>query len=338
MYSREKDDERESAMEFPRRAVLRLAAGAASVAAAPRFARAEAYPTRPVRLIVPFAPGGGTDLCAHLLGEWLAQRLGQPFLVINRTGAASNVGTDVVVKAAPDGYTLLAFDPSAAINATLYANLGFVFLRDIAPVALIMRTPILMAVHPSLPAKSVAEFIAYAKANPGKINMSSGGVGSTPHVSGELFKMMTGTQLVHVPYRGSGPARVDLLGGQVQLMFDPIASTLGHVKAGQLRALAVASATRSEVLPDVPIIAETVPGYESDTWYGIGAPAGTPPEIVDRLNREINAGLADPALKARLAELGGTIVTGTPADFHRLIVAETAKWGKVVKFAGIKAE
>ena len=268
-------------MDLPRRAVLRFAAGAASVAAAPRFARAEAYPTRPVRLIVPFAPGGGTDLCAHLLGEWLGQRLGQPFVVINRTGAASNVGTDVVVKAAADGYTLLVFDPSAAINATLYDNLGFVFLRDIAPVALIMRTPILMSVHPSVPAKTVAEFIAYAKANPGKINMSSGGVGSTPHVSGELFKMMTGTQLVHVPYRGSGPARIDLLAGQVQLMFDPIASSIGHVKAGQLRALAVASATRSEVLPDVPIVAETVPGYESDTWYGIGAPAGTPPEIVE---------------------------------------------------------
>jgi tripartite-type tricarboxylate transporter receptor subunit TctC len=304
---------------------LRLAAGAAGVAAAPRLARAEAYPTRPVRLIVPFAPGGGTDLCAHLLGEWLGQRLGQPFVVINRTGAASNVGTDVVVKAAPDGYTLLVFDPSAAINATLYDNLGFVFLRDIVPVALIMRTPILMSVHPSVPARTVTEFIAYAKANPGKINMSSGGVGSTPHVSGELFKMMTGT-------------RIDLLAGQVQLMFDPIASSIGHVKAGQLRALAVASAARSEVLPDVPIVAETVPGYESDTWYGIGAPAGTPPEIVDRLNREINAGLAAPALKARLAELGGTVVTGTPDDFRRLIVAETEKWGKVVKFAGIKAE
>jgi len=325
-------------MEFPRRSVLRLAAGAAGVAAAPCFARAEAYPTRPVRLIVPFAPGGGTDLCAHLLGDWLGQRLGQPFVVINRTGAASNVGTDVVVKAAPDGYTLLVFDPSAAINATLYDNLGFVFLRDIVPVALIMRTPILMSVHPSVPAKTVAEFISYAKANAGKINMSSGGVGSTPHVSGELFKMMTGTQLVHVPYRGSGPARIDLLAGQVQLMFDPIASSIGHVKAGQLRALAVASAARSEVLPDVPIVAETVPGYESDTWYGIGAPAGTPPEIVDLLNREINAGLAAPALKARLAELGGTVVTGAPADFRRLIVAETEKWGKVVKFAGIKAE
>jgi tripartite-type tricarboxylate transporter receptor subunit TctC len=317
---------------------LRIVGSAAAAAAAPRIARAEAYPTRPVRIIVPFAPGGGTDLCAHLLGEWLAQRLGQPFLVINRTGAASNVGTDVVVKSAPDGYTLLAFDPSAAINATLYDNLDFAFVRDVAPVALIMRTPILMAVHPSVPAKTVAEFIAYAKANPGKINMSSGGVGSTPHVSGELFKMMTGVQLVHVPYRGSGPARVDLLGGQVQLMFDPIASSIGHVRAGQLRALAVASAVRSEVLPDVPTIAETVPGYESDTWYGIAAPAGTPPEIVERLNREINAGLADPKLKARLAELGGTVITGTPADFRKLIVEETTKWGKVVKFSGMKAE
>ncbi len=325
-------------MQLPRRTFLQCAAGAAAAAVAPRVARAEDYPVRPVRIIVPFAPGGGTDLCAHLLGEWLAQRFGQPFLVINRTGAASNVGTDAVVKAAPDGYTLLAFDPSAAINATLYDNLDFVFLRDIAPVALIMRTPILMAVHPSLPAKTVAEFIAYAKANPGKINMSSGGVGSTPHVSGELFKMMTGVQLVHVPYRGSGPARIDLLAGQVQLMFDPIASSLGHVKAGQLRALAVASTARSDVLPDVPTIAETVPGYESDTWYGIGAPAGTPPAIVERLNREINAGLADPRLKARLAELGGTIVTGPPADFRQLIAAETEKWGKVVKFAGIKAE
>jgi tripartite-type tricarboxylate transporter receptor subunit TctC len=324
-------------MRFPRRTFLQWA-GATALTGASRVARAEDYPVRPVRIIVPFAPGGGTDLCAHLLGEWLAQRLGQPFLVINRTGAASNVGTDAVVKAAPDGYTLLAFDPSAAINATLYDNLDFVFLRDIAPVALIMRTPILMAVHPSLPAKTVAEFIAYAKANPGKINMSSGGVGSTPHVSGELFKMMTGVQLVHVPYRGSGPARIDLLAGQVQLMFDPIASSLGHVKAGQLRALAVASTARSDVLPDVPTIAETVPGYESDTWYGIGAPAGTPPAIVERLNREINAGLADPRLKARLAELGGTIVTGPPADFRQLIAAETEKWGKVVKFAGVKAE
>jgi tripartite-type tricarboxylate transporter receptor subunit TctC len=325
-------------MRFPRRTFLQWAASAAAFAGASRAARAEAWPTHPVRLIVPFAPGGGTDLCAHLLGEWLAQRLGQPFLVINRTGAGSNVGTDVVVKSAPDGYTLLAFDPSAAINATLYDNLDFVFVRDMAPVALIMRTPILMAVHPSVPAKTVAEFIAYAKANPGKINMSSGGVGSTPHVSGELFKMMTGVQLVHVPYRGSGPARVDLLGGQVQLMFDPIASSIGHVKAGHLRALAVASAARSAVLPDVPTIAETVPGYESDTWYGIAAPAGTPADIVDRLNREINAGLADPKLKARLAELGGTVVTGTPADFRRLIVEETAKWGKVVKFSGMKAE
>ena len=325
-------------MQLPRRTFLQSIAGATAFAAAPRLVHAEDYPTRPVRMIVPFAPGGGTDLCAHLIGEWLAQRLGQPFLVINRTGAASNVGTDAVVKAAPDGYTLLAFDPSAAINATLYDNLDFVFVRDIAPVALLMRTPILMAVHPAVPATTVAEFIAYAKANPGKINMSSGGVGSTPHVSGELFKMMTGVQLVHVPYRGSGPARVDLLAGQVQVMFDPIASSLGHVKAGQLRALAVASTTRSEVLPDVPTIAETVPGYESDTWYGIGAPAGTPPAIVERLNREINAGLGDPKLKARLAELGGTVVTGPPGDFRRLIGAETEKWGKVVKFAGIKAE
>jgi tripartite-type tricarboxylate transporter receptor subunit TctC len=325
-------------MLLPRRAVLRLAAGAAAFGAVAHSARALAYPTRPVRVIVPFAPGGGTDFCAHLMGEWLSQRLGQQFFIVNRTGAGSNVGTDAVVKAAPDGYTLLAFDPSAAINATLYANLDFVFVRDIVPIALIVRTPILMVVNPDVPAKTVPEFIAYAKANPGRINMSSGGVGTTPHVSGELFKMMTGVRLTHVPYRGSGPARVDLLGGQVQVMFDPIAQSIGHVKAGQLRALAVASATRSEVLPDLPTIAEFVPGYAADTWYGIGAPANTPADIVDTLNREINAGLADSRISARLAELGGTVITGSAADFGRLIVEETGKWAKVVKFAGIKAE
>ena len=325
-------------MQLPRRTFLQCAAGAATLAAAPRVARAEAYPARPVRMIVPFAPGGGTDLCAHLMAEWLAQRLGQQFLVINRTGAGSNVGTDSVVKAAPDGYTLLAFDPSAAINATLYDNLDFVFVRDIAAVALIVRTPILMVVHPSVPAQTVPEFIAYAKANPGKINMSSGGIGTTPHVCGELFKMMAGVALTHVPYRGSGPARVDLLAGQVQVMFDPIAQSIGFVKSGQLRALAVTSAQRADVLPDVPTIGEFVPGYAADTWYGIGAPRDTPVEIVDKLNREINAGLADPRLTARMADLGGTVATASPADFARLLVDETEKWGKVVKFSGAKAE
>ncbi|HMK81004.1 MAG TPA: tripartite tricarboxylate transporter substrate binding protein [Xanthobacteraceae bacterium] len=325
-------------MAMSRRDFVRLAAGASAAPAFVRRASAQAYPARTVQMLVPYAPGGGTDLAARLIGQWLSERLGQQFIVINRPGAGSNVGTEAVVRARPDGYTLLVFDPSAAINATLYDRLDFVFLRDIAPVALLVRTPLIMVVNPAVPATTVPAFVAYAKANPGKINMGSGGIGTTPHVSGELFNMMAGVKLVHVPYRGSGPARTDLIAGQVQVMFDAIAQALEYVKGGQLRALAVCTPTRAEVLPDVPAIAEFVPGYASDTWYGVGAPKGTAPEIIETLNREINAGLADPRIKARLAELGGTVVTGSPAEFGKLLADETEKWGKVVKFSGVKAD
>jgi len=323
-------------MTLGRRTVLRLAAGAAALAS--RAARAQAYPTRPVRIIVPFAPGGGTDLLAHLFGQWLSQRLGQQFVVINRTGAGGNLAMDMVAKAAPDGYTLLAFDPSAAINATLYDNLDFVFVRDIAPVALLIRSPMILVVNPALPVKTVPEFIAYARANPGKINMGSGGNGTTPHVSGELFKMMTGVDIVHVPYRGGGPALTDLLSGQVQLMFPGTAASIAYIRAGTLRPLAVTTATRSDVLPDIPTVGDFVPGYESSLMDGVGAPKNTPPEIIDRLNKEINAGLVDPKLKARIADLGGTVLPGSPADYGKLIADETEKWAKVIRFAGIKPD
>jgi tripartite-type tricarboxylate transporter receptor subunit TctC len=321
-----------------RRAFLQAVASAAAGPVITGIARAQIYPARAVQMLVPFAPGGGNDLAARLIGPWLSERLGQQFITINRPGAGSNVGTEAVVRANPDGYTLLVFDPSAAINATLYDKLDFVFLRDIAPIALLMRTPIVMVVNPTVPAKTVPEFIAYAKANPGKINMGSGGIGSTPHVSGELFNMMTGVKLVHVPYRGSGPARADLIAGHVQVMFDPIAQALEYVKGGQLRALAVCTKTRIEVLPEVPALAEFVAGYASDTWYGVGAPKDTPPEIIQTLNKEINAGLLDPKIKARLAELGGIVQTGSPADFGRILADETEKWAKVVKFSGAKAD
>jgi tripartite-type tricarboxylate transporter receptor subunit TctC len=321
-----------------RRAFLQAVASAAAGPVITGIARAQIYPARAVQMLVPFAPGGGNDLAARLIGPWLSERLGQQFITVNRPGAGSNVGTEAVVRANPDGYTLLVFDPSAAINATLYDKLDFVFLRDIAPIALLMRTPIVMVVNPAVPAKTVPEFIAYAKANPGKINMGSGGIGSTPHVSGELFNMMTGVKLVHVPYRGSGPARADLIAGHVQVMFDPIAQALEYVKGGQLRALAVCTKTRIEVLPEVPALAEFVAGYASDTWYGVGAPKDTPPEIIQTLNKEINAGLLDPKIKARLAELGGIVQTGSPADFGRILADETEKWAKVVKFSGAKAD
>jgi tripartite-type tricarboxylate transporter receptor subunit TctC len=324
-------------MILPRRTFLYLSAGTVAVSATIGSTRAQTYPARTVQMLVPFAPGGGTDLAARLIGQWLSERLGQQFIVINRPGAGSNVGTEAVVRANPDGYTLLVFDPSAAINATLYDKLDFVFLRDIAPVALLVRTPLIMVVNPAVPAKTVPEFIAYAKANPGKISMGSGGIGTTPQVSGELFNMMTGIKLVHVPYRGSGPARTDLIAGQIQVMFDT-AQAIEYVKGGQLRALAVCTATRIEVLPDIPTVGEFVPGYAADTWYGVGTPKSTPREIIDRLNREINAGLTDPKIKARLAELGGTVRIGSPADFGRLLVEETEKWGKVVKFSGTKAD
>jgi len=325
-------------MKLPRRQFLYLAAGAAALPAMSRIASAQAYPTRPVRIIVGFAPSGATDIMARLIGQWLSERLGQQFIVENRPGAASNIATEAVVNAPPDGYTLLVATSVNAINATLYDKLNFNLIRDIAPVASIHREPFLVEVNPSVPVKTVPELIAYAKANPGKINMATAGIGSGNHIAGELFKMMTGVTLVHVPYRGAGPALVDLLGGQVQVMFATMSSSIEYVRGGKLRALAVTTATRSPVLPDIPTVAEFVPGYESSFWTGVGAPKNTPAEIVDKLNKEINAALADPKMKARLADLGATALPSSPADFGKFIADETEKWGKVVKFAGIKAD
>jgi tripartite-type tricarboxylate transporter receptor subunit TctC len=324
-------------MKFPRRGFLHLAAGTAALALS-RTARAQAYPSRPIRLIVGFPAGGPTDITARVMAQWLSERLGQQIVIENRAGAGSNLAVEAAVNAPPDGYTLLLVGATNAINATLYEKLNFNFIRDIAPVAGIIRVPLIMEVHPSVPAKTVAEFIAYAKANPGKINMGSGGIGTTLHVSGELFKMMAGVDMLHVPYRGAGPMLTDLLGGQVQVGFDPMPSSIGYVKAGQLRPLAVTTATRSEALPDVPIVADFIPGYEASTWYGVGAPKSTPADIVDRLNKEINAGLADPKLKARLTDLGGIMLTGSATAFAAFIAEETEKWAKVVKFSGAKAE
>jgi tripartite-type tricarboxylate transporter receptor subunit TctC len=325
-------------MKIPRRRFLELAACAAALPAASRIARAQAYPAKPVRLVVAAAAGGPTDIVARLVGQWLSERLGQPFLIENRAGGSNNIGTEAVVRSAADGYTLLLANSVNAINASLYENLTYDFIRDIAPVAGIMRVPLFMVVNPSVPAKTVPEFIAYAKANPGKINISSGGIGSAGHVSGELFKMLTGVNMIHVPYRGSGPALADLLSGQLQMMFDSMPSSIEYVRAGKLRPLAVTSAARVEVLPDLPTVGDFLPGFEASTWFGVGAPKNTPAEVVDKLNKEINAVLADPKLKARLAGLGGTVLSGSPADFGKLIADETEKWGKVVKFAGIKVE
>ena len=325
-------------MNLPRRKFLHLAAGAAALPFAPHVARAQVYPTRPVRLIVPLAPGGATDIVARLMGQWLSERLGQPFIIENRPGAGGNIGTDTVVKARPDGYTILMASTTNAINATLYDKLSFNFIRDIAPVATISRNTLVMVVHPSLPAKTVPEFIAYAKANPRKLNMASPGNGSPNHVSGELFKMMTGVDMVHVPYRSGGPALTDLLGGQMQVMFPATVSSIEYIRADRLRALAVTAATRSDELPDIPTVAEFVPGYEASNWFGVGAPKTTPAETVEKLNEEINAGLADPKIKARLAELGAMVLAGSPADFGKLIAEDTEKWAKVVKSAGIKPE
>jgi tripartite-type tricarboxylate transporter receptor subunit TctC len=325
-------------VKLPRRNFLHLAAGAAALPAISRVARAQAYPTRPVRIIVPFAAAGAFDIMARLIGQWLSERLGQPFVIENRPGAGTNIGTETVVKAPPDGYTLLLAGTPNAINATLYEKLNFNFIRDIASVAGISRAPLVMAVHPSVPAKTVPDFIAYAKANPGKISMASAGIGAPSHVSGELFKMMARVNLVHVPYRGAGPALVDLLAGQVQVGFPSMPSSIEYVRAGKLRALAVTSATRSDALPDIPTVGEFLPGYEASASYGIGAPKGTPVEIVDKLNKEINAGLANPKIKARLADLGGEVLALSPADFAKLIAEETEKWGKVIRAANIKAE
>jgi tripartite-type tricarboxylate transporter receptor subunit TctC len=290
-----------------------------------------------VRFIHGYAPGGSADITARLIGQWLSDQLGQPFIVESRPGAGSNIGTEAVVHAAPDGYTILLVAPANAINATLYERLPYDFMQDIAPVAGLIRFPNVMEVNPSVPVKTVPEFIAYAKANPGRINMASSGNGSTIHMSGELFKMMTGITMVHVPYRGAAPALADMIGGQVQVMFDNVPSSLEHVRNGKLRALAVTTAKRSDVLPDLPTVGDFVPGYESSAWYGVGAPRSTSRDIIERLNREINAGLADPKLKARFADLSAAVIPGSPEDFGRLIADETEKWGKVVKFSGAKA-
>ena len=325
-------------MKLPRRKFLHLAAGAAALPALSRIARAQAYPSRPVRIVVPFAAGGSTDIIARLIGQWLSERLGQQFVIENRPGAGSNIGTEVVVNAPPDGYTLLLVGASSAINATLYEKLSFNFLRDIAPVSGIISIPFIMAVNPSFPANTVSEFIAYARANPGKVNMASGGNGTAGHLSGELFKMMAGVNMVHVPYRGEAPALTDMLGGHVQAMFGTMPASIEYVRAGKLRPLAVTSARRSELLPDLPTVGDFVPGYETSALQGVGAPKNTPAEIIDKLNKEINAGLADPKIKARVADMGGTVLAGSPADFGKLIADETEKWGKVVKFSGAKPD
>jgi tripartite-type tricarboxylate transporter receptor subunit TctC len=321
-------------VKLPRRQFLHLAAGAVALPALSRIAWAQAYPTRPVRIVVGFPPGTSSDITARLIAEWLSRRLGQQVLVENRTGAGTNIAAETVVQASPDGYSLLWVTQTNAINATLYESLNFNFIRDIAPVAGVIRVPTVMMINPSVPAKTVPEFIAYAKANPDKINMSSPGIGSANHVLGELFQMMTGVKLVHIPYKGS--QFPDLLSGQVQITFNPLPSSLNFINTGKLRALAVTSATRQAVLPDVPTVGEFVPGYEGNAWFGIGAPKNTPKETVDKLNSEINAGLADPKLSARLIDLGGVPMSVTPAEFGKFIADETEKWAKVLKFAGLK--
>ena len=325
-------------MQLPRRRFLHLAAGAAALPAATSIGWALDYPTRPVRIIAGFPPGGGVDINARLIGQSLSERLSQPFVIENRPGAGSNIGTEAVVRASPDGYTLLLATNANAVNATLYERLNFNFIRDITPVGSISSVPSIMAVHPSLPVNTVQAFIAYAKANPGRVNMASEGSGAAGHIAGELFKKMTGIDLLHVPYRGAAPALTDLMGGQVQVMFPTMPASIQYVRIGKLRALAVTSATRSEALPDIPSVGEYVPGYDATTWYGLAAPKNTPAEIVDKLNKELNAALADPKLRARLAELGAEPLAMSPAKFATFIADETEKWGKVVKFAGIKAE
>jgi tripartite-type tricarboxylate transporter receptor subunit TctC len=325
-------------MKLPRRKFLHLVAGAAALPALSRFAWAQTYPTRPVRIVVGFAAGGSADILARLIGQWLSERLGQPFVIENRPGAGTTIATEAVVKAPPDGYTLLLVAAAAVTSALLYDKLNFNLIRDIAPVASISREPQILALHPSIPTNTVSEFIAYAKANPGKISMASGGNGTPAHIAGELFKMITGVNLVHVPYRGAAPALTDLIGGQVQVMFVAMASGIEYVRAGKLRSLAVTTAMRSEALPDLPVLGDFVAGYESSAWYGLGAPKHTPSEIVATLNTEINAGLANSTIKARLADLGSTPLVGSATDFGNLIAEETEKWGKVIRAANIKAE
>jgi tripartite-type tricarboxylate transporter receptor subunit TctC len=325
-------------MELPRRKFLHIALGAAALPAASRIARAQAYPSRPVRWVVGYTPGGGNDIIARLMGQWLQDRLGQPFVVENRPGAASNIATEVVVKAPADGYTLLLANFANAANATMYKNLKFNFIRDIVAVAGIVTVPNLIMVGPSVPATTLPEFIAFAKANPGKVTMASSGIGSTGHLAQELLKMLAGIELVHVPYRGNGPAVTDLLGGQVQSLIASLPSSIEYVKAGKVRGLAVTSAKRPETLPDLPAAGELIPGYEVSSWYGIGVPRNTPADVVEKLNREVNAGLADAKTMARLAQEGGLSIAGTPADFAKLIADETEKWAKVINAASIKAE
>jgi tripartite-type tricarboxylate transporter receptor subunit TctC len=326
-------------MKLPhRRHLLHLVAGAAALTAVSRIAKAQAYPSRPVRIVVGFAAGQAIDIIVRLISQWLSEQFGQQFIIENRPGAGGNIATEFVVRAPPDGYTLLAVGANNMINATLYENLNFQFIRDIAPIASIMRVPQVMEVNPSFPAKTVPDFIAYAKANPGKINMASAGNGSPTHLAGELFKMMTGVNIIHVPYRGSPPALTDLLAGQVQVMFDNVASSIEHIKAGRLRPLAVTASTRWEGLPDIPTVGDFVPGFETNAWAGIGAPKDTPPEIIDKLNKAINAALADPKIKARLADLGGSVVALSPAEYGKRIADETEKWAKVIRTANIKAE
>ncbi len=325
-------------MKLPRRTFLYLAASAAALPAASRMARAQAYPARPVRIVVGFPPGGGADITARLIGQWLSERLGQPFIIDNRPGAGSNIATEAVVRAPADGYTLLIVGTFNAFNATLYDKLNFNFIRDIAPVAGIIVVPNVMVVHPSFPAKTVPEFIAYAKANPGKVNMGSGTTGAAMHMSGELFKIMAGIDMVHVFYRGAGPALTDLLAGQVQVSFPTMPASIEYIRTGKLRALAVTTAKRSDALPDIPTVGEFLPGYEGSNWYGLGVPKATPAEIVNKLNKEVNAALDDPKMAARLADLGGTPLLGSPVQFGKLIAEETEKWGKVIRAANIKPQ
>jgi tripartite-type tricarboxylate transporter receptor subunit TctC len=325
-------------LNFHRRGLLKLAGAAVTAPVLPRLVLADDYPSRPVHIIAGFSAGGGVDITARLIGQWLSERLGQSFVTENRPGAGGNIGTETVVHASPDGYTLLLSTVPNAVNATLYEKLNFNFVRDTTPVAGIIRVPMVILVNPSVPAKTLAEWIAYAKANPGKVNMASAGYGSAPHMAGELFNMMAGIKMVHVPYRGQGPAVTDLLGGQVQVLFATTPGTTDYVATGKLRALAVTTAARAQVLPDVPPAGDVVPGYEVSQWYGMSAPRDTPTAIVDRLNKEINVALADPKMKARLADIGGEPLSGSPADYGRLIAEETEKWGKVVRAAGIKPE
>ena len=325
-------------MTITRRRFSILAGAAAAPLAAVRIARAQGYPARPVRLVVGFPAGGAADITARLIGQWLSERIGQPVVIENRPGAGTNIGTEAVVKAAPDGYTLLLISAANTINATLYERLNFNFIRDIAPVAGLIRGPLVMEVHPSVPARTVPEFIAYAKARPGMINMGSAGNGTPGHMSGELFRMMTGLDLVHVPYRGGAPALTDLLAGQVQVMFDNLPTSIEYIRAGKLQALAVTTAARSDMLPDVPTVSEFVPDYEVSSWFGIGAPASTPADIVDKLHAEISVALADPRLRTRIADLSGVPLPMSPRELALLIVAETEKWAKVITFSGAKAE